>query len=247
MYRFIMSMSFLWAPKDRQLLYIFISITLISTFIFSFSQASRQKIAEIAIIFKDQFVSMSTILAANPTRMPANTMVSMVPEPNPVNIKDIPSITLTFTISPTKTPTTISTPIPSATPRPTTTPVPAATSVLVKPTEMQQMNPEEFIRFYYDKINKRNYQLTWSLLSDNFKRRNHCCKSDGSFDAEPYKVYWDTIEKVDILSTQTIEWRNNDAIVQISLKYHKKSGSIITHTHTFNLVATSSKFGWQID
>ncbi len=115
------------------------------------------------------------------------------------------------------------------------------------PSEFTQLSPEEFIRLYYEEINNRNYQLTWSMLSDNFKQRKHCCKPDGSFDNGPYIDWWNSIRQVETLSVTTQEWNDNSAVVEITLRYYKMDGDVVDSTSVFHLIAIPFDFGWQIN
>jgi len=70
-------------------------------------------------------------------------------------------------------------------------------------------DPREFIYFYFDNINNRNYDLTWSLLSVDYKARTN---PDG---IDQYKDFWDdyTVE-VTSISYEYI----TDTAVKVSLK-----------------------------
>ncbi len=107
------------------------------------------------------------------------------------------------------------------------------------------MSPEEFIRLYFAKINQRDYSVTWSMLSDNFKQRNNCCKPDGSFDREAYEAYWNTIDRVDVAATRTVKMNDISAVVETRITYFKRDGQVVTHTHRFNLIPVSYEYDWQ--
>ena len=64
----------------------------------------------------------------------------------------------------------------SITPKPiaTFTLVPTVSQVVYStPTDKTELLiPEQFIRNYFDSINNQDYQLTWSMLSKEFKDKN---------------------------------------------------------------------------
>jgi len=148
------------------------------------------------------------------------------------------------------------TPIPS-TPHPTASypsltppswPSPSA-SITSSPTPTspgttRRESPKAFIQGYYDLINKRQYARSFSMLSDGFKQRNHCCKPDGSFDDIPYKEWWNTIKKVEVLQVKVKKWEPNHAIVEVKLRYNRMDGKVIDSWTTFNLIGDPDGKSW---
>ena len=83
--------------------------------------------------------------------------------------------------------------------------------------EIQPSSPEEFARYYFDQINQRNYDLTWSLLTDAYKAKTN---PDGF---AQYKKFWDgytvTVLSVESLKlTADITRVNLDTILSTSSK-----------------------------
>ena len=68
---------------------------------------------------------------------------------------------------------------------------------------------------YYENVNARNYDITFEMLSENFKQRRHCCKADGSFDEDPYIDWWNSIKKVEVLGVRTIKKNEHQAVIEI--------------------------------
>ncbi|MBN1148563.1 MAG: hypothetical protein JXA78_14990 [Anaerolineales bacterium] len=130
---------------------------------------------------------------------------------------------------------------PESTPTQTPTPTPG------EPGSWQRINPEAFIREYYSLINKRQYAKTFAMLSDGFKQRNHCCKPDGSFDEGPYKDWWNSIKKVEVLSASVKTREQNRALVEVELRYYRMDGRVVEDRHTFTLVGDPSGKSWLID
>jgi hypothetical protein len=104
----------------------------------------------------------------------------------PITITNAPPITLTPTHTPIG-------PVPIST---TTTPSPSIPAL-----------PIDFIEFYYENINNRNYDLTWSLLSEQYKAERN---PDGK---GPYMDFWNSVSRVDIYSLDYTEISSNSAIV----------------------------------
>jgi len=104
-------------------------------------------------------------------------------------------------------PTTIT---PTNTPTPTHTPLPPEIipdSPTFTPTPAIPTDPAVFISYYFENINNRNYDLTWSLLSDQFKAKFNPGGQG------PYMDTWNKVSEVVIYSTENIKVSNTSAIV----------------------------------
>jgi hypothetical protein len=143
-------------------------------------------------------------------------------------------------------PSTVATPWATVRPSPMipSTPVPSPERSTNVPPISQRTSPDQFIRDYYAAISARLYDQTWASLSDNFKKRRHCCNPDGSYKYQEYVSWWNSIESVDVLSAR-VENRGDSAVVVATLRYHKKNGGISDSTSTFVLVADGDT--WLID
>jgi hypothetical protein len=131
---------------------------------------------------------------------------------------------------------------PPAWPSPTPSATPSLTPASVEP--IQRLNPQAFIQQYYDLINKRQYAKSFSMLSDGFKRRNHCCKPDGSFDDGPYKEWWNSIKKVEVMQVRVKKWERDLAVVEVKLRYNRMDGYVIESWTIFNLVGDPDGKSW---
>ena len=124
--------------------------------------------------------------------------------------------------------------------------VTTSTSVPTTPTPdpmyvPPNMRPEEFISFYYDAINKRNYVLTWSLLTPGFISLTNP-PSQGGY--QGYVDWWNTVEHVDVTSVDIIEQSKNTATVGVRATYHYSNG-ITTQSHQrFDLSFDSTRDTW---
>ncbi len=122
--------------------------------------------------------------------------------PPPISTTITPTYTPTPTSTPTSTPTEPThTPLPPGITPPTNTPMPEIPA-----------NPVDFVTFYFENINAGNYDLTWDLLSDQFKAEFNP-DPDGK---ESYKDTWNNSSNVVINSVEYTKISNTAAIVIIN-------------------------------
>ena len=120
------------------------------------------------------------------------------------------------------------------------------TSVPTTPTSNpmyipSNMGPEEFIRFYYGAINKRNYVVTWSLLTPGFISLANPLSQGGY---QGYTDWWNTVDHVDVTGVDIIEQDKNTATVEVRATYQYSNGDT-THSHQrFDLIFDSSRGTW---
>lgn len=107
--------------------------------------------------------------------------------------------------------------------------------------------PAQFIRDYYAALNKREYDRAWSMLSTKFKDDNHCCDADGNYQKEMYENFWNSIERVDVDSLETVDENTDTPTVIIVLFYNKKDGSVTDSSKSFELVKDEANNTWLIN
>lgn len=108
-------------------------------------------------------------------------------------------------------------------------------------------SPGDFMRTYYDLINQREYNTTFAMLSNNFKKRFHCCNPDGSYQIEPYIDWWNKIDEVEVYSVKTTPRNGSTAQVTVRLIYHRADGSVVENAHTYDLIFDPARDSWLID
>jgi hypothetical protein len=113
----------------------------------------------------------------------------------------VPTTYITITVSPTFTP------IVGATTQSPTEVIPTTPAL---PAVTIPSDPVDFIYFYYENINDRNYDLTWSLLSDDFKS---VFNPGGK---NPYMDFWNTVSNVEIYSAEQTKISDNATVVVIN-------------------------------
>lgn len=109
----------------------------------------------------------------------------------------------------------------------------------------QYPNPEQFIKDYYQEINNRNYERSWSMLSKKFQ--GACCSVAGNDPYQVYRSWWDTIASVDTTSSYLQAWDTNPAEVFVTLKYITQKGETIEAFNTFLVIADPVKNSLLID
>lgn len=128
----------------------------------------------------------------------------------------------------------------TATPIPTGTPfVPTNTIV---PTQSNSL--EQFIRTYYQAINSRNYENTWSLLSDAFRASSNSLQNGGY---QGYVDFWNTVDHVEVLETKILEQSSQAAKVFVVANYHYKNGVTTTSERDFNFIYDFNRNTWLFD
>ena len=107
------------------------------------------------------------------------------------------------------------------------------------------VSPEQAIRDYYSAINNRQYEVTWSRLSDHFKDKFNCCTQDGYHDFDGYLRWWDSVARVDIGEVRIIRQSDSTATVFAELSYLLKDGRRVTDSKPYiQLVFDDSTCAW---
>lgn len=106
-------------------------------------------------------------------------------------------------------------------------------------------NPEQFIRDYYTLLNKRNYERAWTMLSPAFQ--SSCCSIAGNDPFVVYSNWWNTIEKVEVLTAYLQDWNANPAPVYVTLRYTTRKGNVIETFNVFYLIADTRRQTLLID
>ena len=126
-------------------------------------------------------------------------------------------------------------PLPPAPPQPRP-PVPDATS----------LGPVASLRAYYVALNARLYTQTWGQLSPQFKQTHFCCASDRSFQFERYRSWWEQVTRVEVLDAHVQERQPAEAVVQATVRYVMRRGTVTEERHQFRLVAEPATQRWLI-
>ncbi|MEJ5203016.1 MAG: hypothetical protein WHV66_12355 [Anaerolineales bacterium] len=113
--------------------------------------------------------------------------------------------------------------------------IPQATPTLTPWQRDAYPNPEQFIRDYYNALNNRKYERAWTMLSPKFQ--SSCCSIAGNDPFVVYSNWWNTIEKVEVLTAYLQDWNANPAPVYVTLRYVTRKGNVLETFNVFYLIA----------
>jgi hypothetical protein len=128
----------------------------------------------------------------------------------------------------------------TAIPLPTGTPLVPTHTVVLTPAN----SVEQFIHAYFQEINSRNYENTWSLLSDAFKASRNSPQNGGY---QGYVDFWNTVDRVEILEIKILEQSSQSAEVFVVANYHYKNGASTTGEQDFYFIYDFTRNTWLFD
>jgi hypothetical protein len=127
---------------------------------------------------------------------------------------------------------------------PTFEPLPSATALpeATLPVGGQTLQPAaDFLVEYFTSINSRDYTATWAKLSDKYKTAHN---PDGY---GPYVNFWDTVDRVDVLTPDVVYQKTVTAKVSARLNLAYKNGKNGSQLVTFELIPDDQGVSWLID
>jgi hypothetical protein len=129
----------------------------------------------------------------------------------------------------------------TAFPSPTLQPSPTAT--LTQTSALPPQTPQEFIYWYFENINSRNYTLTWTFLTDGFKDSLGGTTRYGYLD---YVTFWNTVKKATV---ETVYSNCNGDIcaVEVALQLVYFNGQQNTTTYPYTLKYDHTRLTWLFD
>jgi serine/threonine-protein kinase len=160
-----------------------------------------------------------------PWALPPSATATPIPTPMPAT-----------PLPPPATPTTVIQPTFTSPP-----PLPSFTPTLLPSPTTPALAPDDFVRAYYQAINDRNYDQSWSMLSESFKER----VNPTGFG--PYTDWWDTVARVDVLTAKIQSQNDQTASVTARLRYTYKDGRVAEDSAVYELVAAPTEFSWWIE
>jgi hypothetical protein len=91
-----------------------------------------------------------------------------------------------------------------------------------KKFESNKMTPDMAVINHYKLIQNRQLDKSWSDLSTSFQGSN---LTKGF---QEYTEWWNSVDTIDVGGVRTIDSTSNSAIVQADLKYHLRSGRLMS-------------------
>lgn len=92
---------------------------------------------------------------------------------------------------------------------------------------LSELSPEAFVTNYFETVNSKNYEVSYSMLSDGIHK---------SLSFNDYTSFWDTVEKVEILSITIESQSTSEVVVYVEAHYYYKSGAITTGHTKYRLI-----------
>jgi serine/threonine protein kinase, bacterial len=114
---------------------------------------------------------------------------------------------------------------------------PSTTQSITKtPDTADKISPEMFVRNYFDAINSRNYEASWSMLSSQFQ---------ANYTYNEYTSFWDTVDKVEILLITIKSQNASQVLIYVESHYYYKADYTTTAHTTYKLVKNGNS--WLFD
>jgi hypothetical protein len=115
------------------------------------------------------------------------------------------------------------------------------------PTIGSLSDPVQFLRAYYNLINNRIYEESWSWLSPDFiSSKSKGLDHPFSYDID-YVPYWNTVASVEILQATTESSTAEYAQVLLQVRYSMLDGTNSMFNQRMFLVQSPSGRPWLID
>ena len=133
--------------------------------------------------------------------------------------------------------------IQTLTAHPSSTLPPASPAALTPTPPLQHQWPQDFIAWYFDSINARNYTLTWSLLSERYQE-NVNGPSQGGY--QGYVDFWNTVKQANVKAVSYF-YQQDVCIAKVTLQLLYYNGQIENSTFTYTLTYDRSRNTWLFD
>ncbi len=105
------------------------------------------------------------------------------------------------------------------------------------------MTPDQAVRSYYLMVGAKRYDVTWPLLTDAFRQKFNCCAPDYNYAG--YIDWWDSVERVEFGTVNTVSQTANTATVYAELNYVMKAGGVSVDAEPyFKLVLDPASGNW---
>ena len=103
-----------------------------------------------------------------------------------------------------------------------------------------KVSPEDFVRLFYKRINNRDLETAWNMLSK--KRRD---KQEKGF--ESFREWWgDTVQQVNLKSTRLVRENNGRAEVEADTSYIINKKEVDEKPIVFRLAINAEKNDWEM-
>src|SRR5438132_2594971 len=135
---------------------------------------------------------------------------------------------------------------PEAAPSPPAPVPPAPSPPVPSAPAAAPLAPVASLRAYYEALNARQYAQTWGQLAPQFQQTHFCCESDGSFQFGRYRAWWEQVARVEVLDAHVQERQPAEVVVQATVRYVMRRGTVTEEQPQFRLVAEPATQRWLI-
>lgn len=97
---------------------------------------------------------------------------------------------------------------------------------------------KDFITYYYDMINERDYFASWSMLSPDFQN---------TLTYDEYTRFWDTIANVNVESIEMVSINRSHVIAKVNITYTKIDGEAFKDTSPYIHLNIDESGYWSLD
>jgi len=126
---------------------------------------------------------------------------------------------------------------------PYSTTQPTSTATLTQTVVSFPQAPEQFVSFYFDAINSRNYSLTWSLLTDAFKNN---VNGSSLHNFQEYVDFWNSVYQASLKDVHAF-CQQDLCAVDATLQLYYTNGQFTTSTYPYTLTYDHTRNTWMFD
>jgi hypothetical protein len=107
--------------------------------------------------------------------------------------------------------------------------------------------PDQAVRTYYQMVSQQRYDLSWAMLTDQFKQKFNCCAPNYNYTG--YTAWWDSVDYVDFGSVNTISQSGDRAVVYAEVYFVMNDGrrSSVDSNPYFELSYDSAAGMWRFN
>lgn len=85
-------------------------------------------------------------------------------------------------------------------------------------------SPAQAVIDYYNLVSGERYDLSWPLLTDQFKQIFNCCAPNYNYSG--YVQWWDSVDYVSFGAVNTVSQQGDRAVIYVELNYHMQAGGV---------------------
>lgn len=130
---------------------------------------------------------------------------------------------------------------PSATPQPS--PQPSLTETSTEISALPPQTVREFIFWYFDNINSRNYTQTWTFLTDRYK---NSLGGSAQYRYLDYVTFWDKVKLANVMEVYST-CQGDLCAINVTLQLNYYTGQNDTSNSPYTLTYDHARSSWMFD